>query len=74
MREGVTVIAGRRASFIGVAAVAGVMAALGVAWDLQRVPKRIYDEATATRAKRPAHQVPSILDVVPMPPLELAED
>src|SRR4029077_3600584 len=31
MCEGVTVIAGRRASFIGVAAVAGVMAALGVA-------------------------------------------
>jgi quercetin dioxygenase-like cupin family protein len=31
MREGVTVAAGRRASSIGVAAVAGVMAALGVA-------------------------------------------
>ena len=31
MRDGVTIAAGRRASFIGVAAVAGVMAALGVA-------------------------------------------
>ena len=31
MREGVTVAAGRRASLIGVAAVAGVMAAFGVA-------------------------------------------
>ena len=50
------------------------MAAVRLAWDVQRVPKRIYDEARAVSAKRPAHNVLSILDVVPIPPLELAED
>ena len=49
------------------------MAAVGVAWDVQRVPKRIYDEARATRAMRPRHRVPSIIDAIPLP-LELAED
>jgi len=49
------------------------MAAVGVAWDVQRVPKRIYDEARATRAMRPRHKVPSIIDTIPLP-LELAEE
>lgn len=49
------------------------MAAIGLAWDVQRVPQRIYDEARAVKAKRTAAAVPSIIDAVPMA-LELAED
>jgi stearoyl-CoA desaturase (Delta-9 desaturase) len=49
------------------------MAALGLAWDLQAVPRRIYEEARAVKAKRAALRVPSIIDAVPMA-LELAED
>jgi stearoyl-CoA desaturase (Delta-9 desaturase) len=49
------------------------MAALGIAWDLQAVPRRIYEEARAVKAKRAALRVPSIIDAVPMA-LELAED
>jgi len=36
-----------------------LMAAVGLAWDLQEVPERIYEEARATRAKRLA---PSIIE------------
>ena len=51
------------------------MAALGLAWDLQVVPSRIYEEADAVKAKRARLAVPSIsiADAVPMA-LELAED
>jgi stearoyl-CoA desaturase (delta-9 desaturase) len=49
------------------------MAALGLAWDLQAVPKRIYEEARAVKAKRATLRVPSIVDVVPLA-LELSED
>jgi stearoyl-CoA desaturase (delta-9 desaturase) len=49
------------------------MAALGLAWDLQAVPARIYDEARAVKAKRATLRVPSIVDAVPMA-LELADD
>ena len=53
------------------------MAAVGLAWDLQPVPQRIYEEARAVKAKRAAQAVPSILDSLddasPMT-LELAEE
>jgi len=49
------------------------MAAIGLAWDLQAVPRRIYEEARAVKAKRAALRVPSIVDAVPLA-LELAED
>jgi stearoyl-CoA desaturase (delta-9 desaturase) len=49
------------------------MAAVGLAWDLQQVPARIYEEARAVKAKRATLKVPSIVDAVPMA-LELAED
>jgi stearoyl-CoA desaturase (delta-9 desaturase) len=49
------------------------MAAAGIAWNVQRVPKRIYDEARATKAMRPRHKVLSIIDAIPHS-LELAED
>ena len=50
------------------------MAALGLAWNVQAVPPRIYKEARLTRARRPA--VPSVVRPVEHPPLtfELAED
>ena len=38
------------------------MAALGIAWDVQSVPKRIYEEARAVKAKRATRKIPSILD------------
>jgi len=39
------------------------MAALGIAWDLQAVPKRIYEEARAVKAQREARRIPSIIDI-----------
>jgi stearoyl-CoA desaturase (delta-9 desaturase) len=47
------------------------MAAVGLAWDVQLVPARIYEEARAVKAKRAAERVPSILDTIT---LELAEE
>jgi stearoyl-CoA desaturase (Delta-9 desaturase) len=49
------------------------MAVLGLAWDLQPVPARIYAEARATKALRASQAVPSILDRTPLP-LTFAED
>ena len=49
------------------------MAALGLAWDLNAVPDRIYREARAVKARRAAQAVPSIIDAVPLA-LELAEE
>ena len=49
------------------------MAAVGLAWDLHGVPKRIYDEARVVKAKRAVARVPSIIDAVPLA-LELADD
>jgi len=49
------------------------MAAIGLAWDLNAVPDRIYREARALRARRAAQAVPSIIDAVPLS-LELAEE
>jgi stearoyl-CoA desaturase (Delta-9 desaturase) len=50
-----------------------LMAMLGLAWDVQPVPARIYDEARASRARRARRAAPSVLDPGPMG-LELAED
>ena len=49
------------------------MAAVGLVWDIQRVPKRIYEEARAVKTKRAATKVPSIIDAAPIG-LELADD
>jgi stearoyl-CoA desaturase (delta-9 desaturase) len=47
------------------------MAAIGLVWDIQEVPRRIYDEARAVKARREAARMPSILDTIT---LELAEE
>jgi len=49
------------------------MQALGLAWDVQSVPARIYKEARAVKARRAARTVPSVVDAMPLG-LELAED
>jgi stearoyl-CoA desaturase (Delta-9 desaturase) len=49
------------------------MAALGLIWDIQSVPKRIYEEARAVKAGRAAQAVPSVVDAGVMP-LELVEE
>jgi stearoyl-CoA desaturase (Delta-9 desaturase) len=49
------------------------MAALGLVWDVQAVPKRVYDEARVVKAKRESLRVPSITDAVPLS-LELADE
>jgi len=38
------------------------MEAVGLAWDLQAVPARIYEEARAVKAQRAARAVPSVVD------------
>jgi stearoyl-CoA desaturase (delta-9 desaturase) len=48
-----------------------VMAAMRLAWDVQRVPERIYQEARAAKARR-ASRVPSIVETVPLA-LDLAD-
>jgi stearoyl-CoA desaturase (Delta-9 desaturase) len=50
-----------------------VMQAVGLAWDVQPVPKRIYEEARTTKQKRAVHKVPSVVETIPLG-LELAED
>jgi hypothetical protein len=49
------------------------MKAVGLAWDVQAVPKRIYEEARVVKAKRATRKVPSIIEAVPLS-LELAEE
>ena len=49
------------------------MAALGLVWDMQQVPARIYDEARQLKAQRAARTVTSVLDAAPMS-MELAEE
>ena len=49
------------------------MKAVGLVWDVQAVPKRIYEEARALKAKRAATRVPSIVDSAPIG-LELLDD
>jgi stearoyl-CoA desaturase (delta-9 desaturase) len=51
-----------------------LMAALGLAWDVQAVPARIYEEARATKARRAsAPRIPSIVETVPLA-LDLDDD
>ena len=53
------------------------MAAVGLVWDMQAVPARIYEEARAAKAHRSTGRVSSIIDVVPLQlqlQLELAEE
>jgi stearoyl-CoA desaturase (delta-9 desaturase) len=50
------------------------MQALGLTWDVQAVPRRIYEEARATRARRAVRRAVSIVDAAPPLGLELAED
>jgi len=50
-----------------------LMQALGLAWDVQPVPKRIYEEARAAKRQRAARKVPSVVETVPIG-LGLAED
>ena len=49
------------------------MAAVGLAWDLQPVPQRVYDEARAVKAQRATRTMPSVVDAAPMS-FELAEE
>jgi stearoyl-CoA desaturase (delta-9 desaturase) len=50
-----------------------LMQMVGLAWDVQPVPARIYEEARATRARRVRQAAPSVLDPGAIG-LELAED
>lgn len=50
-----------------------LMQAIGLVWDVQSVPARIYDEARAVRARRAGRPVVSVVDDSPLG-LELAED
>jgi len=50
-----------------------LMQMVGLAWDVQPVPARIYEEARAGRARRAKKAAPSVLDPGPIG-LELAED
>jgi stearoyl-CoA desaturase (delta-9 desaturase) len=50
-----------------------LMQMVGLAWDVQPVPARIYEEARAARARRARKAAPSVLDPGPIG-LELAED
>jgi hypothetical protein len=49
------------------------MAAVGLAWDVQSVPERIYREARTVKSKRAAQTVPSIIESIPLS-LELADE
>ncbi|HEY1909661.1 MAG TPA: fatty acid desaturase [Vicinamibacterales bacterium] len=49
------------------------MAALGLVWDMQPVPARIYEEARQLKAQRAAQPVTSVLDAGPMA-MGLAEE
>jgi stearoyl-CoA desaturase (delta-9 desaturase) len=42
------------------------MAALGIAWDLQGVPKRIYEEARVLKARRAVRKIPSVIETAPL--------
>ena len=42
------------------------MASLGLVWDVQPVPERIYREAQTIKAKRAVQKVPSIIESIPL--------
>jgi hypothetical protein len=48
------------------------MQAVGLAWDVQPVPARIYEEARVAKAQRAARRVPSVIETPLV--LELADD
>jgi len=50
-----------------------LMAALGLAWDLQEVPERIYEEARATRARRATSTILATEEPAPIG-IELVEE
>jgi stearoyl-CoA desaturase (delta-9 desaturase) len=50
-----------------------LMELLGLAWDVQPVPARIYEEARSIKARRDASSVVSVVEAPPLG-LELAED
>jgi stearoyl-CoA desaturase (delta-9 desaturase) len=50
-----------------------LMAAVGLAWDLQAVPERVYEEARATRARRRVPSIASVVEAGPLP-LDLADE
>jgi stearoyl-CoA desaturase (delta-9 desaturase) len=50
-----------------------LMAAVGLAWDLQPVPERVYEEARATRARRGARSAVGADETIPLP-LDLADE
>ena len=49
------------------------MKAVGLAWDLQSVPERIYEEARVLKARRGTNTVPTLIERAPIS-LELAEE
>ncbi len=49
------------------------MQMVGLVWDVQAVPKRVYEEAKVVKAQRAAAGIPSII-AEPVMPLELAEE
>ena len=51
-----------------------LMKAVGLAWDVQVVPARIYEEARATKAREASRRFSSIIDLGSPTPLELVED
>jgi stearoyl-CoA desaturase (delta-9 desaturase) len=50
-----------------------LMAAVGLAWDLQAVPLRVYEEARATSVRRGVPSVVGVVETVPLP-LDLADE
>jgi stearoyl-CoA desaturase (delta-9 desaturase) len=50
-----------------------LMQAVGLAWDVQPVPTRIYEEARAAKARRVAQSVVSVLESAPLG-LDFSED
>jgi stearoyl-CoA desaturase (delta-9 desaturase) len=51
-----------------------LMQMLGLVWDIQAVPERIYQEARTAKARRAQQTVVSVVDATPPIGLELAED
>jgi stearoyl-CoA desaturase (delta-9 desaturase) len=51
-----------------------LMQAVGLAWDVQSVPKRIYEEARVVKAQRAARTMPSVTETTMPLVLELADD
>jgi stearoyl-CoA desaturase (delta-9 desaturase) len=50
-----------------------LMQAIGLAWDVQAVPRRIYEEARVLKARRDVSQVPTLIERAPIS-LELIEE